>query len=62
MRRILVGTIAVTFAALCLTDVAAAHPAAKHASAREECDPTTTAPVLGGTVPTPEDVLGFRQA
>ncbi|MEP9364559.1 M14 family zinc carboxypeptidase [Nocardioides sp. CN2-186] len=59
MRRLLAGTIAATLVVLSLGDVATARPASAPPSAREGCDPTTTTPVLGGTVPTPEDVLGF---
>ena len=60
MRRVLAGAIAASLVSFCVADVAVARPAFQPTSSVEGCDPATTAPALGGTVPTPEDVLGFR--
>ncbi len=60
MRRLLAGLTAASVVALCLTEVASANPSGRPLAARPGCDPITTKPHFRGTVPSPDQVLGYE--
>jgi len=60
LARVLTGVLAASLVSFGVADVGVASPTTSSLRAGLACDPVSTTPAFGGTVPTPKSVLGFR--